>query len=149
MIRDIVKDEKELSKVCRKFLNTKEDKEELEKIIKDLIDTGSHYRDDEKIGCVGLAANQIGYDRRVIIVNKKDGEWAVFVNPVIKVKSRSMHESEEGCLSLEGIRTVMRHDAIEILYRDQENFHIRSLTATGGTAVILQHEIDHLNGVLI
>ena len=77
MIKDIVKDEKELSTPCEKF--KKEDIREIEKITKDLIDTATYYAENDKNGCVGLAANQIGYNRRIIIVNKQDGDWEVFV----------------------------------------------------------------------
>ena len=84
MIKDIVKDEKELSTPCEKF--KKEDIREIEKITKDLIDTATYYAENDKNGCVGLAANQIGYNRRIIIVNKQDGDWEVFVNPVISNK---------------------------------------------------------------
>ena len=147
MIKDIVKDEKELSAPCEKF--KKEDIREIEKITKDLIDTATYYAENDKNGCVGLAANQIGYNRRIIIVNKQDGDWEVFVNPVISNKYGKPFISEEGCLSLEGIREAKRYKVIDLLYRDPKTFKIKSLRASGGTAVIIQHEVDHVNGILI
>lgn len=147
MIKDIVKDEKELSIPCEKF--RKEDIREIEKITKDLIDTATYYAENDKNGCVGLAANQIGYNRRIIIVNKQDGDWEVFVNPVISNKYGRPFISEEGCLSLEGIREAKRYKVIDLLYRDPKTFKIKSLRASGGTAVIIQHEVDHVNGILI
>lgn len=148
MVKDIIKDLNELSKKCIKC--NKEDEQLISKIIRDLIDTGKYYVEETEIGCVGLAANQIGYNKRIIIVNAKNDIWIPFINPVITNHSRSTHKSEEGCLSIEGTRETFRYDTIEIMFRNSNNFNkIERKVFKGGTATILQHEIDHLNGILI
>ena len=76
-------------------------------------------------------------------------DWEVFVNPVISNKYGKPFISEEGCLSLEGIREAKRYKVIDLLYRDPKTFKIKSLRASGGTAVIIQHEVDHCNGIVI
>lgn len=150
MIQSIVKDEDILSKKCIKVtsLDQKDGDASIDKIITDLIDTANHYR-EQKVGCVGLAANQIGYNVRICIVSKGDGNWKVLINPVIISKSKSKHKSTEGCLSVEGTRTVDRYNAIAIAYKDQKTLKIRNERYIKGTAVIVQHEIDHLNGVVV
>ncbi len=148
MVKDIVKDLNELSKKCEKC--TKNDGQLISKIIRDLIDTGKHYAEETELGCVGLAANQIGYNKRIIIVNAKNNIWVPFINPVITNHSKSTHKSEEGCLSIEGTRETFRYNTIEIMFRNVTNFNkIEKKVFRGGTSVILQHEIDHLNGILI
>ena len=96
--------------------------------------------------CVGMAANMIGIKKRIIIVNL--GFWnLVMYNPVIKKKSGS-YEAEEGCLSLEGVRKTIRYQNVEVEYLD-ENWKKQRMKLSGWPAQICQHEIDHLNGIII
>jgi peptide deformylase len=104
MVKDIVKDTDFLSKKCN-IASWKKDQD----IITDLIDTAEQYRDT----CLGLASNQIGYNKRIVVI-KNGSSWRVMINPVIRRHSRNMHESHEGCLSLEGVRDVMRYDWVEV-----------------------------------
>ena len=143
MIREIVKDTEKLSEKCKTV--TPKQKDELAELIQDMRDTTAYYED--KSGCVGLADNQIGSDLRVILAKVK-GSWIDMVNPVIARHGKGVIESEEGCLSLEGVRTVKRWGAVEVIYRDH-NDHSHKQVFTGFEACIIQHEIDHLNGKLI
>ncbi len=108
----------------------------------DLRDTLEAHRD----GCVGMAANMIGVTRRIIIFDD-NGTPAVMFNPEI-VKCSGAYEAEEGCLSLSGARRARRWRMITVRYQD-ERFETRTKFYTGFTAQIIQHEIDHCNGVLI
>jgi len=97
--------------------------------------------------CVGLAANMIGEHKRIIAV--KDGEsYLAMLNPEIVKKSAKEYKVKEGCLSLIGERETVRHDWIEIKYRDMD-FRKQKQKFSGFTAQIIQHEIDHCNGILI
>ena len=111
-------------------------------IAQDLRDTLEAHRD----GCVGMAANMIGVAKRIIIFDD-NGSATVMFNPEI-VKCSSLYEAEEGCLSLPGTRKAKRYRSIKVQYRN-EKFETRLKTYTGFTAQIIQHEIDHCNGVLI
>ena len=111
-------------------------------IAQDLRDTLEAHRD----GCVGMAANLIGAAKRIISFND-NGSAAVMFNPEI-VKCSGAYEAEEGCLSLPGTRKTKRFRSIKVQYRN-EKFETRLKTYTGFTAQIIQHEIDHCNGVLI
>ena len=96
--------------------------------------------------CVGMAANMIGVLKNIIIV--ADGpRHLILVNPVINEKNGKF-ETEEGCLSLPGIRPCIRYKNITVAYLD-ENFKKQRKRFSGWTAQIIQHEIDHCNGVLI
>jgi peptide deformylase len=96
--------------------------------------------------CVGMAANMIGIKKRIIVFSI--GVSIVpMVNPVI-TKKRKPYETEEGCLSLTGVRKTKRYETIEVEYEDQ-NFKIQKQTFQGWTAQIIQHEVDHLEGVII
>ena len=97
-------------------------------------------------GCVGMAANMIGVAKRIIIFDD-NGSATVMFNPEI-VKCSGPYEAEEGCLSLAGTRKVKRYRSIKVQYQN-ECFEMRLKTYTGFTAQIIQHEIDHLGGVLI
>lgn len=143
MVRDIVKDTEKLQNKCKTVKNCKS--KEIQDLLQDMRDTAEYY--EEESGCVGLAANQVDSDLRVILAKVK-GTWLAMINPVIARHGKGVIESEEGCLSLEGTRVVRRWDAVEVIYRDQ---HHRShkQTFTGFEACIVQHEIDHLNGKLI
>ena len=99
-----------------------------------------------KAECVGMAANMIGIRKRIIAFY--DGEnCTVMFNPEITEKSGE-YEAEEGCLSLSGIRKTKRYNFITVSYRDK-NFKKQSKKYFGWTAQIIQHEIDHCNGILI
>ena len=109
---------------------------------RDLLDTLAAHRD----GCVGMAANMIGIAKRIIAFDN-DGEYMTMFNPEI-VKSSQPYEAEEGCLSLDGVRKTKRWRSIKLRYQN-EHFQTRLKTFTGWTAQIIQHEIDHCNGILI
>ena len=111
-------------------------------VAQDLRDTLAAHRD----GCVGMAANMIGVARRVIIFDD-NGSPTVMFNPEI-IKCSGAYEAEEGCLSLTGTRKARRFRSIKVRYQN-ERFETRLKTNTGFTAQIIQHEIDHCNGVLI
>ena len=111
-------------------------------VAQDLRDTLAAHRD----GCVGMAANMIGVAKRIIIFDDNSSATVMF-NPEI-VKCSGPYEAEEGCLSLAGTRKVKRYRLIKVQYQN-ECFEMRLKTYTGFTAQIIQHEIDHLGGVLI
>ena len=96
--------------------------------------------------CVGMAANMIGVKKRVIIVNMGIMN-VVMYNPVI-VKKDTPYETEEGCLSLTGIRKTTRYQNIEVEYYDS-NWKKHRQMFSGWTAQIIQHECDHLEGIII
>ncbi|MDY3984504.1 peptide deformylase [Dysosmobacter sp.] len=108
----------------------------------DLLDTLAAHRER----CVGMAANMIGVAKRVIIFDD-EGTPTVLFNPEI-VKAAGPYGAEEGCLSLEGTRKTKRYQTIKVRYHNRA-FQTRFKTYTGWTAQIVQHEIDHCNGVLI
>ena len=109
---------------------------------RNLLDTLEAHKD----GCVGMAANMIGVSRCVIAFDN-EGAYMVMFNPEI-VKSSGPYTAEEGCLSLDGLRKAKRYRSIKVQYQN-EQFQTRFKTFTGWTAQIIQHEIDHCNGVLI
>jgi peptide deformylase len=111
-------------------------------IIIDLLDTLQANLDR----CVGMAANMIG-EKKCIIVFCNGPMQMAMVNPEITARSGE-YEAEEGCLSLAGVRKVKRWQRITVRYRDQA-FHPRTGTFEGFTAQIIQHEVDHCNGILI
>ena len=108
----------------------------------DLMDTLAAHRE----ACVGMAANMIGVRKRVIIVQVGFLPLVMF-NPVIVQKS-SPFETEEGCLSLDGVRKTTRYQQIEVEYRDMLWKKHRDKYA-GWTAQIIQHEVDHCDGIII
>ena len=108
----------------------------------DLMDTLRANQDH----CVGMAANMIGVRKKIIIVNVGIIN-VVMYNPVI-LKKDSPYETEEGCLSLTGIRKTIRYENIEVEYQDS-SWKKHRQKFSGWTAQIIQHEVDHLNGVII
>ena len=116
-------------------------KEDLQ-VAQDLLDTLTAHKD----GCVGMAANMIGVAKRIIAFDN-EGKYMVMFNPEI-VKRSEPYEAEEGCLSLPGTRKAKRYRSIKVQYQN-EQFQTRFKTFTDWTAQIIQHEIDHCNGVLI
>lgn len=108
----------------------------------DLLDTLIAHKD----GCVGMAANMIGVGRRIITFDN-DGQYMVMFNPEILKKS-GPYEAEEGCLSLGGTRKTKRWQSIKVQYQNRE-FQTRIKTFTGFPAQIIQHELNHCDGILI
>ena len=108
----------------------------------DLLDTLTAHKD----GCVGMAANMIGVCKRIIAFDN-DGTYMVMFNPVI-VRQSGPYEAEEGCLSLSGVRKTKRFQTVKVQWQN-EKFQTRLKTFTGWTAEIIQHEIDHCDGILI
>lgn len=111
-------------------------------VAQDLIDTLTAHKD----GCVGMAANMIGVNKRIIIFDN-EGAYQVMFNPVI-VKQSGPYQTEEVCLSLTGRRPTKRWKRIKVQWQN-ETFQTRLKTFTGWTAEIIQHEIDHCDGILI
>ena len=111
-------------------------------VIIDLLDTLQANEDR----CVGMAANMIGVKKTIIAVNAGFTNIAM-VNPRI-IKKSGLYETEEGCLSLEGVRPTKRYQNIEVEYLDQ-NFAKKKQKFSGWTAQIIQHEMDHCEGIII
>ena len=109
---------------------------------RDLLDTLIAH----KAGCVGMAANMIGVNKRIIAFDN-EGEYTVMLNPII-VRQSGAYEAEEGCLSLSGTRKTRRFKSIKVQWQN-EKLQTRLKTFTGWTAEIIQHEIDHCEGILI
>lgn len=136
MIRPIVKDILFLGQKSEPA--TKDDVE----VIDDLVDT---LRANLEC-CVGMAANMIGVKKRILVFCV--GDMIIpMVNPVILKKEKS-YETEESCLSLTGFRKTMRYESIEVEYLDR-NFKKHKQIFTGFTAQIIQHEVDHFEGIII
>ena len=133
MIKSIVKDTFFLQIPCS--IASLED----EGILQDLKDTLLAHKES----CVGLAANMIGYSKCMIIISP----GIVMINPVI-VKASGEYNTVEGCLSLPGTRQTKRYKKITVQYED-EHFHKKTGVYTGSVAHIIQHETDHLHGILI
>ena len=113
------------------------------KVAQDLLDTLTAHKD----GCVGMAANMIGVLKRIIAFDN-DGTYMVMFNPEI-IKKSGAYDAEEGCLSLlGGPRKCKRYQTIKVQWQTAE-FQTRIKTFTGFPAQIIQHEVDHCNGVLI
>ncbi len=108
----------------------------------DLLDTLAAHKD----GCVGMAANMIGINKRIIVFDN-EGTYTLMLNPVI-VRRSGPYEAEEGYLSLTGTRKAKRFQSIKVQWQN-EKFQTRLKTFTGFTAEIIQHELDHCEGVLI
>ena len=136
MVRPIVKDQLFLS--MKSAPATAEDLSTAQ----DLLDTLKA----NAAGCVGMAANMIGAAKRIIAFDN-DGTYMVMFNPEI-IRQEGPYSAEEGCLSLPGKRTAKRYRSIKVRYQN-EAFQTRLKTFTGWTAQIIQHEIDHCNGILI
>ena len=136
MIREICKDEA--------FLAQKAEPAAADDLVvaQDLLDTLTAHKD----GCVGMAANMIGVNKRIIAFDN-EGAYMVMFNPVI-VKQSGIYEAEEGCLSLTGTRKTKRFQTIKVQWQN-EKFQTRLKTFTGWTAEIIQHEIDHCEGIII
>ena len=108
----------------------------------DLLDTLAAHRDD----CVGMAANMIGVNKRIIVLHD-EGVDLLMYNPVI-IKHSGQYETMEGCLSLSGTRKAKRWQSIKVQYQNAQ-FQTRYKTFTDWAAQIIQHEINHCEGILI
>ena len=108
----------------------------------DLLDTLTAHKDS----CVGMAANMIGVNKRIIAFDNEGAYLAMF-NPEI-IRKSGPYDAEEGCLSLTGVRKTKRFQTIKVQWQN-EQFQTRLKTFTGWTAEIIQHEIDHCEGIVI
>ena len=111
-------------------------------VVQDLLDTLKA----NEAGCVGMAANMIGVRKRIIVVNMGIVNVPM-INPVI-VEKKIPYETEEGCLSLTGVRKTIRYEQIEVEYMDV-NWKKQRQKYSGWIAQIIQHECDHLEGIII
>ena len=136
MIRDICKDQAFLAQKAEPAAP-----EDLP-VAADLLETLEFHRG----GCVGMAANMIGVNKRIIVFDN-EGVYQVMYNPEI-VKKSGPYETEVGCLSLTGTRPAKRWKSIKVRWQN-ERFQERVKTFTGWTAQIIQHEIAHCEGVII
>ena len=136
MVREIMKDQFFLS--MKSAPATAEDLD----VARDLLET----LEANAAGCVGMAANMIGVSKRIIAFDN-EGTYLVMFNPEI-VRQDGPYTAEEGCLSLPGTRSAKRYRSIKVKYQN-EAFQTRFKTFSGWTAQIIQHEIDHCNGILI
>ena len=136
MVREICKDEAFLAQKAEPATAGDLD------VAQDLLETLVAHKD----GCVGMAANMIGVNKRIIAFDN-EGEYMVMFNPII-VKQLGAYEAEEGCLSLTGTRRTKRFQTIKVQWQN-EKFQTRLKTFTGWTAEIIQREIDHCEGIII
>ena len=136
MVKEIMKDTTFLGEKSQ--IATKDDVQDA----KDLLDTLIANAD----GCVGMAANMIGIKKRIIAFDN-EGEYFTMFNPEI-IKYTGGYETEEGCLSLVGVRKTKRYKTIKVVYQNKD-FQKRIKTFSGWSAQIIQHEIDHCNGIII
>lgn len=136
MVKKIVKDPLFLAQ--KSVDATEVDKQ----VVTDLLDTLRANLDH----CVGMAANMIGVNKSIIVVASGPFQFAM-INPVI-TKKTGEYKTEEGCLSLDGVRPCIRYDEIEVDYLDS-NFKPQHGKYSGFTAQVIQHEIDHCCGVVI
>ena len=141
MIKELIHDPILLAR--KSEVATKEDLQ----VAQDLLDTLTAHKD----GCVGMAANMIGVKKRIIAFLDESGKkptYTVMFNPEI-IKQDGAYDTEEGCLSLlGGPRKCKRYKSIKVRYQTPE-MQTRIKTYTGFTAQIIQHEVDHCNGILI
>ena len=138
MIKDIIKDVNVLTQQSEPFIFGEDDY-----LIQDLLDTANEHKEN----CAGLACIQIGVPKRVILA-RHGNKFVPYINPVIIQKSPKTYVTEEGCLSLDGLRTVKRHRSIKVMWSSPDGKR-QAKEFTGYIAQILQHEIDHCNGMLI
>lgn len=137
MIKEIVKDHFLLS------LKGQDANKEDAYIIQDLKDTLAFHHEH----CVGMAANMIGYNKRILIFDDRKA-YTIMVNPVVLKYSDTYYMSKEGCLSHSGQKEVKRYHKIKVQYLD-EHFKLKIKTYEGFVAQIIQHEMDHFEGILI
>lgn len=136
MIREIIRDEAIFA------LPAEQAGAEDVSVADDLLDTLRAHRD----GCVGMAANMIGVNKRIIVFDD-NGTLSEMFNPVI-LSGKELYEAEEGCLSLEGARKTKRYKKIRVQWQNRL-MQTRIKNFSGFTAEIIQHEIDHCEGIII
>jgi peptide deformylase len=140
MVKVINKDTESLSRKSVAFDLTSDADGEL---LRDMLDTAEAHKEN----CVGLAAIQVGVAKRAILV-RMGNKFVPFLNPTIIYRSPQTYCANEGCLSLDGTRLVKRHRTIKVMWTESNGKrHVREFS--GFTAQIIQHEVDHCNGVLI
>lgn len=137
MVRPIVKDV-----ILLGHRSTAADRSDTD-TIKDLADTLAANSDH----CVGMAANMIGVNK-TILAAQFGKDIVIMINPKITDKSKACYEAEEGCLSLTGERKAKRHSVITVEYLDKK-FKKKKQTFSGLDAQIIQHEMDHFEGIII
>lgn len=137
-VREIIKDTAILAQKSEPLIFGQDDH-----IIQDMLDTAEFHKEN----CAGLAAIQIGVAKKIILVRHGD-RFVPFINPHIIKRSPGTYCTKEGCLSLDGARTVKRHYNVMVSYTDRKGRR-HTDTFADRTAQIIQHEVDHLNGVLI
>lgn len=137
MVKDIVRDEAVLA--VKSEPATKADMQ----TVRDLLDTVK--ANEER--CVGMAANMIGVHKTILVALIGD-EYTAMINPKIVDRSKDTYETEEGCLSLNGVRPVRRHRIITVEYLDRK-FKRRREIFRDFEAEIIQHEMDHFSGIII
>ena len=136
MVRDIMHDETFLAQKAEPAIS-----DDLP-VTQDPLDTLTAHKDS----CVGMAANMISVNKRIIVFDN-EGTYMVMFNPEI-IKKSGPYQAEEGCLSLSGTRKAKRWKSIKVQYQN-EKFQTRFKAFTDWTAQIIQHEIDHCEGILI
>lgn len=136
MIREIIRDEAIFA------LPAEQAGAEDVSVADDLLDTLRAHRD----GCVGMAANMIGVNKRIIVFDD-NGTLSEMFNPVI-LSGKELYEAEEGCHSLEGARKTKRYKKIRVQWQNRL-MQTRIKNFSGFTAEIIQHEIDHCEGIII
>jgi len=138
MVKEIIKDENILKQKSEHFIFGED-----EYLIQDLLDTANEHKEN----CAGLASIQLGVPKRIVVV-KQGTKYIPFINPMIIQKSPKTYIATEGCLSLDGTRQVKRHSSIKVVWRTA-NGQRKVQMFNGFIAEVLQHEIDHCNGILI
>lgn len=138
MIKEIIKDEKVLTQKSVQFVFGEDDY-----LIQDMLDTANEYKEN----CAGLACIQIGIPKKIILVKSND-KYNVLINPMVIKKSPKTYIAQEGCLSVDGIKTVKRHNSVKVMWTTAQGKK-KVQEFNGFVAEIIQHEIDHLNGILI
>lgn len=139
MIREIMRDESFLAK--KAVPATQEDMHDALDL-KETLQAHAHH-------CVGMAANMIGVNKAIIAIKtERMPRVLLMFNPQILKKSAKSYKTQEGCLSLEGQRDTVRYESIEVSYRDME-WRKQKEKFSGWVAQVIQHEIDHLNGIII
>jgi peptide deformylase len=143
-IKCIVTDVEQLKIPCR-LLDLHDDPQLISDVIYDLTITAMDLNSSKKQSCLGLAANQLGYDVRIFVLRKKNGKYRAFVNPELLSGTQKI-SSTEGCFSFPGKQsTVKRHK--EIIVKDA--YSLKPIVLRGDEARGFQHELDHLNGIII
>lgn len=139
MVRDIMRDEAFLAQKAVQAV--KEDMQDGQDLV-DTLQAHSHH-------CVGMAANMIGINKAIIVIKSEEmQEVLLMFNPKITKKSAKNYKVQEGCLSLEGQRDTVRYESIEVSYRDRA-WQKQKGKFSGWVAQIIQHEMDHLSGIII